>query len=194
MLKHVVKKILDPGKGPEFSHLISEMLQMPDFRKPACNSLCAQVLNSGKVCLKNILTKVLNRSSKIGKHPIFADSMGSLTGSRARSNFKRLKPIFHWKLGSIPNANEINTKNMKCTCPTPEFCVGTQRNLYSTGLLLGMALGKTQILGLASGVFVFSDTNMLVSPRLKCGVGGCKPTPGPDANGFASQWNIGLSL
>ena len=31
--------------------------------------------------------------------------------------------------------------------PTP----GTQRNLYSTGLRLGFALGKTQILGFASG-------------------------------------------
>ena len=63
------------------------------------------------------------------------------------------KPIFHWKLGSrwLPNANEINTKNMKCTWPTPEFCVGTQRNLYSTGLRLGFALGKTQILGFALG-------------------------------------------
>ena len=32
-----------------------------------------------------------------------------------------VKPIFHWKWGSrwAPNANEIYTKNMKCTCPTP---------------------------------------------------------------------------
>ena len=60
---------------------------------------------------------------------------------------RKLKPIFHWKLGShwLPNANEINTKYMKCTLPTPEFCVGTQHNLYSTGLHLGFALGKTQL-------------------------------------------------
>ena len=94
-----------------------------------------------------------------------------------------LKPIFYWKLVSrwLPNANEINTKNIKCTCPTPEFCVGTRCNLYSTGLRLGLASGKTQILGLASCVFAFSDTNMLVSPRRKCGVGGVSqrqdPTP-----------------
>ena len=44
------------------------------------------------------------------------------------------------------------SKNMKCTWPTPEFCVGTQCNLYFTGLRLGFASGKTQILGLASGV------------------------------------------
>ena len=31
-----------------------------------------------------------------------------------------LKPIFHWKLGLrwLQNANEIYTKNMKCTWPT----------------------------------------------------------------------------
>ena len=49
----------------------------------------------------------------------------------------------------LPNANEINTKNMKCTWPMPEFCIGTQCNLYS--LCLGFAAGKTQILGFASG-------------------------------------------
>ena len=34
---------------------------------------------------------------------------------------KIIKPIFHWKLGLrwLQNADEINTKNMKCTCPTP---------------------------------------------------------------------------
>ena len=36
-------------------------------------------------------------------------------------HYKTVKPIFHWKWGSrwAPNANEIYTKNMKCTCPTP---------------------------------------------------------------------------
>ena len=36
-----------------------------------------------------------------------------------------LKPIFHWKLGLrwVPNANEIYTKNMKCTWPTQKICV-----------------------------------------------------------------------
>ena len=47
---------------------------------------------------------------------------------------------------------------MKSTWPTPEFCVGTQRNLYSTGLRLGFASGKTQILGLTSG----GDANLKV--------------------------------
>ena len=36
-----------------------------------------------------------------------------------------VKSIFHWKLGLhwLPNANEINTKNMKCTWPMQKFCV-----------------------------------------------------------------------
>ena len=92
----------------------------------------------------------------------------------------QVKPIFNWKLGSrwLPNANEINTKNMKCTWPTPEFCVGTQRNLYSTGLRLGFASGKTQILGFhrvkckLEGSRWHQDTNMLVSPTQNSGVGG----------------------
>ena len=60
-----------------------------------------------------------------------------------------LKPIFHW----VPNANEIYTKTMKYTWPTPAFCIGTQRNLYSTDWRRGLASGLTQILGLASGVW-----------------------------------------
>ena len=63
----------------------------------------------------------------------------------------KLKPIFHLKtgLGWVPDAND--TKDMKCTCPTQKFCVGTQCNLYSTGLRLGFASGKSQPLGFASG-------------------------------------------
>ena len=46
-----------------------------------------------------------------------------------------LMPIFHRKLGLrwLQTAKEINTKNMKCTCPTPAPTPGTQRHLYSTG-------------------------------------------------------------
>ena len=52
---------------------------------------------------------------------------------------------------------------------------GTQRNLYSTDLQWGLALGEMQTLGLASGVteiFAFLDTNMLVYPTQNSGVGG----------------------
>ena len=58
----------------------------------------------------------------------------------------------------------------------------------------GWRLGK-QILSFEFGVtqiLAFFDTNMLVFPTRNCGVWGSKPTRGPNANGFASQWNIGL--
>ena len=66
---------------------------------------------------------------------------------------QNIKPIFHLKTGLrwVPDANENYTKNMKCTCPTRKIFVGTQRNLYFTGLRLGFTLGKTQLLGFASG-------------------------------------------
>ena len=93
---------------------------------------------------------------------------------------------------------------MKCTCPTQrpnarDPTPGTQRNLYSTGLRLGFASGKMQLLGFASGEKCASPnakyTNMLVYfalgnakfwRRVHC------PMPTPDARYFASQWNIGL--
>ena len=52
-----------------------------------------------------------------------------------------VKPIFHWKTG--PNANVIDTKKSEMYMATPKFCIGTQRNLYSTGLPLGFTSGKT---------------------------------------------------
>ena len=113
-----------------------------------------------------------------------------------------LKPIFHWKLGSLwlPNANEINTKNMKCTCPMPEFCARTQRNLYSSGLHLGFASGKTQILGFALGKtqirgFTLAPRYQHVGvPNAKFWLLGYCPTPTPNARNFAPQWNIGFNL
>ena len=57
----------------------------------------------------------------------------------------------------------------------------------------GLVLGVMQILGFALGVtqiLAFLDTNMLVAPTLGCGVGGSKPTRGPNA----SQWNIGFRV
>ena len=93
---------------------------------------------------------------------------------------------------------------MKCTCPTQKFRVGTRRNLYSTGLRLGFASGKRQLLGFAPsknakkmGSPNARDTNMLVYfalgnakfwRRVQC------PTPTPDARYFAFWWNIGFTL
>ena len=101
------------------------------------------------------------------------------------------KPIFHWKWGSrwVPNAIEIYTKNMKCTWPTPVFCVGTQRNLYSTDWRRGLASGKTQILALGNAK-IYQHVGISNSKFWRRGH--C-PTPTPDARYFASQWNIGLT-
>ena len=73
---------------------------------------------------------------------------------------------------------------------------GTKRNLYFTDLRLDLALGVTQILGLASGVahiFAYLDTNMLVSPTRNCSVGGLSQCR-TQRKCFASQWNIGLRV
>ena len=105
---------------------------------------------------------VLGVGSRVGHvHFIFFVSISFALGSvfpveyGLNASKPPLKPIFHWKWGSrwVPNANEIYTKNMKYTCPTPAFCVGTQHNLYSTDWRRGLSLGLTQILGLASGVW-----------------------------------------
>ena len=110
-----------------------------------------------------------------------------------------LKPIFNQKLGSrwLPNANEIYTKNMKCTWPTRKFCVGYPLHLYSTDWRRGLALGVTQILGLASEIGVGGNTKIYQH----VGISHAKfwrwvhcPTPTPDARYFALQWNIGLRL
>ena len=76
-------------------------------------------------------------------------------GVQLASRCRTVKPIFHQKTGLrwVPDANEMYTKNMKCTCSTRKCCVGTQRNLYSTGWRWGFASGETQILA-------FSDTNI----------------------------------
>ena len=97
------------------------------------------------------------------------------------------------RLCRLPNANEINTKNMKCTCPTQRpnardpthpifhwlalgFCVGGNANFTF------LRRGQTQILCFVSGetrILAFSDTNMLVSPAQNSGVGGLSQRQGP---------------
>ena len=40
-------------------------------------------------------------------------------------------------------------------------------------------------------IFIYQHVGI---PKAKLWRWGCKPTPGPNANGFASQWNIGLRI
>ena len=102
-----------------------------------------------------------------------------------------LKPIFHWKSGSrwVLNANKIYTKSMKCTWLKPAFCIGTQRNLYSTDWRRGLALSKAQILALGN-TKIYRDVGI---SNAKFWRQGYCPTPNPDARDFASQWNISFS-
>ena len=102
---------------------------------------------------------------------------------------RKLKPIFHWILSLhwLTNGNEMDTNNMKSTWPTPAPRVGDPMRPIFHLLALVFMLGVTQIL-------VFLDTNMLVSPNTKLWRWGSKPMRGPNANGFASQWNISYNL
>ena len=79
---------------------------------------------------------------------------------------------------------------MKCTWPTPVFCVGTQRNLYSTDWHRGLASGKTQILALGNAKIYqhVGISNAKFWHRGHC------PMPTPDARYFASQWNVGFTF
>ena len=115
---------------------------------------------------------------------------------------RAFKPIFHQKLGSrwLPNANEIYTKNMKCTWPTRKFCVGYPLHLYSTDWRRGLASGVTQTLGLASGIGIggnakiYQHVGILAlgdAEVLFFVLGDAKV---PDARYFAFWWNIGFIL
>ena len=55
-------------------------------------------------------------------------------GIFADNNQQTIKPLFHQKMRSRwrPNANEINTINMKLICPRQAQLSGTQRKPYST--------------------------------------------------------------
>ena len=55
----------------------------------------------------------------------------------------QLKPIFHWKLGSRwePNANKIDTNNMKSTWTTPAPRVGDPKPPIFHLLVLGVGVG-----------------------------------------------------
>ena len=88
-------------------------------------------------------------------------------------------------------------KKRNVHCQREHFAFGTQRNLYSTDLRLGLASGIEQILSLASGGLA----NFRVFRYQHVGIGNARlgrwvsrPMPGPNTNGFASQWNIGLKI
>ena len=77
-----------------------------------------------------------------------------------------IPPEIGFALGT--NANEIYTKKKKYTWPTPAFCVGTQRQLYSTDWRRGLVSGVTQILGLASGIGVGGNAKIYQHVGIFC--------------------------
>ena len=87
---------------------------------------------------------------------------------------------------SLPDANEIDINNLKCTCPTPAPMPETQ--------LLSFALGKTRKKFASPNA---RDTNMLVflalgnAKVLSFVLGDAKV---PNANDFVLQWNIGFRI
>ena len=92
-------------------------------------------------------------------------------------------------------ANEMSTNNMKCTWPTRKCCIGDPSQPIFHWLALGFCVG-----GNANFIFrVGGNANFSVFRYKLVGISnaklwhwGSKPTQGPNANGFASQWNIGL--
>ena len=117
-------------------------------------------------------------SSDVSNLPISSDS--KLHAS--------LKPIFHRKLRSswLPNTNEIDTNNMKCTCPLQTQPLHTQRELYSTarvgahfgcaGVHVGCAGGRVGCAGVCAGsmrLFRYQHVGIRENPTL--GVFNAKP-------------------
>ena len=98
------------------------------------------------------------------------------------------------RLRWVSNANEMNTKKHEMyMANSRKFAFGTQRNLYSTDLRLGIALGNTNFRFRVGcfRVFRYQHGGIGNAKSLRWG---CDPTQGPDASSFASQWNIGFSI
>ena len=100
-----------------------------------------------------------------------------------------------------PTRMKLTPKKVKCTWPTPKFCVGTQRNLYSTGLRLVFASGKMQLLVFASGKTRknlrhlhkrYQHVDIIASGDAKVLSFVLGDAKVPNASSFASQWNIGF--
>ena len=93
--------------------------------------------------------------------------------------------------------NEINTKKMKCTWPTQRFCIGDPTQPIFHWLTLGFSVGgKANFMFCVGGKVNFSVFRYqhVGIPNVKLWRCEWKPMPGPNGNGFALQWNIGLHL
>ena len=105
------------------------------------------------------------------------------TSRHISTQHESLRPIFHWKQGScwVPNANKIDTNNMKSTCPVlaPTRGVPTRPIFHYShrGLCWALegqdGLAKLHVgsVRLALGQQGVLDTNMLVLPKRNRRVG-----------------------
>ena len=86
---------------------------------------------------------------------------------------------------------------MKCLWPTRKFCVGDPTQPIFHWLTLGFCIAsKANFMFSVGGnanfsVFRYQHVGI---PKAKLWLWGPKPTRGPNANGFALQWNIAITL
>ena len=76
------------------------------------------------------------------------------------------------------------------------FCIGDPTQPIFHRLALGFCIGGNANFIFRVGVMeilVFLRYQHVGIPKAKLWRWGSKPTPGPNANGFVSQWSIGLS-
>ena len=108
-----------------------------------------------------------------------------------------IKPIFHWKLSLRWLAMKWTQTSLNLHDQRQPLALGTQRHLYSTcsrwsWRCMGNANFSVRVGGYANfSIFTYQHVGI---PDAKLWHWGSKPTRGPNANGFASQWNIGLRV
>ena len=113
-----------------------------------------------------------------------------------------LKPIFHWKrrLRWLPNANDMDTNNMKCKCPMRDLCVGDPTQPIFHWLALGFCVGGNANLR----VHVGSKIPTCWYPQRKILALGVLPNANPQRQGFCvaveystatqNHWRWGIAL
>ena len=88
----------------------------------------------------------------------------------------------------------MNTNNMKSTWPTPGPRVGDLPIFHMLALGVGVKGNANFSIRVGGNVnFGLFRYQHIGNPNAKLWRWGSKPTPGPDARYFASQWNIGFT-